>query len=68
MAKKGLDNKSPPIGLEINGRIPEAISRLFEGLMGLFCDIIQYFRLRMSIANKRLNESMKKRKDNHPPN
>ncbi len=60
MTKQGRDNKSPPIRLELKGRIPEAVSRIFEAFIGLLCDAIEYLRLRIRIANKRLRESTKR--------
>lgn len=65
MAKKSRDNKSPSIGLELKGRIPEAISRVFEALTGLSCDVLQYLRLRIHRANKRLRESTRAKEDHN---
>ena len=62
MAKKSRDNKVPPIRLEFNGRIPDAVSRVFEALTGLLCEVLQHLRLRMRITNERLRESLKKKK------
>ncbi len=62
MARKGQSNKSPPIGFELRGRIPEALSRVLEALSRLFCAAIEYLQLRISNANEQLRKAQKDEK------
>jgi len=50
MAKKSRDNKSPPIAVEIGRRFVEAVCRVFDELTELFCNILQYLRLRIVLT------------------